>query len=354
MSDPAAEFERRFAEKIGTDYAIAVNSGTSALHAALEAIDVRGGHVVMPALCPAMVAFAIIHAGAEPVFADVDPQTMLITQRSLSDCFPETNTTLKAVIAVSLYGLPVDIDDLRDLVQVPIIEDCAQCLFGRYKDTYAGVKADMACYSFEQKKHLTTGSEGGMIITKNSALAERARKFAGLGYAHLGAGSGGHRTSLNMAEAHSPSYLRFDTIGLNYRMSFAQAEKGLHALRYVDERIQMRQEIGLQWQMVIGAELQKHAYDADHTFWTAAWPYDFPDGWRAFYDRFVGLGGEGFYAAPQLPWNEPALQDYRPAHPTPVAEKLQERLMLFKTNYRSLMYAMKQTAILRDMLNERK
>jgi perosamine synthetase len=346
MSDPVAEFERRFAEKIGTEYAIAVNSGTSALHAALEAVDVRGGEVIMPALCPAMVAFAIIHAGAQPIFADVHPETFLVTPTTIS---PLIGNNTRAIIPVSLYGLPADTDALKDLA-LPIIEDCAQCLFGRYKDTFAGPKADMACYSFEAKKHMTTGSEGGMIITNNAALAERARKFSGLGYAHLSAGMGGTRTSLNIPEAQSPDYLRFDTIGLNYRMSFAQAEKGIYALKYVQERIQLRQEIGYLWQHVLGSELQKHSYDADHTFWTAAWPGPIPE-WRDFYDGFVKRGGDGFYAAPQLPWNEPALSDFKPLNATPVAERLQRSLMLFKTNYRSLYYAMQQTKILQEMLH---
>ena len=83
-NDPVSEFERRFAKLLGSEYAIAVNSGTSALHAALEAIDVHGKEVIMPALCPAMDAFAIIHAGGTPVFADVDPQTQLVTHETIS------------------------------------------------------------------------------------------------------------------------------------------------------------------------------------------------------------------------------------------------------------------------------
>src|SRR5215469_5086092 len=80
MSDPVTTFEARFASMIGADYAIAVNSGTSALHCALEALEVRGGEVIMPALGPGLVAFPILAAGAAPVFADVDPVTQLISR----------------------------------------------------------------------------------------------------------------------------------------------------------------------------------------------------------------------------------------------------------------------------------
>ena len=167
MNDPVAEFEKRFAKLIGSEYAIAVNSGTSALHSALEAIDVRYGEVVIPALCPAMVAFAVIHAGAWPVFCDVDPQTQLVTHETIRKALgPRT----KAIIAVALHGLPCDIGPILNLCRpkgIKVIEDCAQALLGRYKDSYVGTKSDFGCFSFESKKHMTTGSEGGMIATND-------------------------------------------------------------------------------------------------------------------------------------------------------------------------------------------
>ena len=234
-NDPVAQFERAFADKIGAHYAIAVNSCTSALHASLVALDVRGGEVIMPALCPAMDAFAIIHAGATPIFADVDPQTHLVTYDTLAKA---VSIRTKAIIAVALHGLPCDIDGMVNL-GVPIIEDCAQALFAPYKDGYAGTEADIGCFSFEKKKHLTTGSEGGMVVTSDEELAERIRKFAGIGYKHMTAEAG--RTSLNARDFQRPDYSRFDTIGLNYRLSEVQAEIGLSKLRIVDEAIRRRQ-----------------------------------------------------------------------------------------------------------------
>ena len=358
MSDPVAEFERRFAKLIGSEYCIAVNSGTSALHAALEAIDVRHGEVIMPALCPAMDAFAIIHAGAWPIFADVDPQTHLVTHETLAKVIgPRT----KAIVAVALHGLPCDIEPILALAKprsIAVIEDCAQCLLGRYRDGFAGTRADIGCFSFERKKHLTTGSEGGAIVSNNPLYAKRARKFAGLGYKHMTAETG--RTSLNAAEFQHPGYQRFDTIGLNYRMSWAQAEAGLIALKDVRDAVWRRQEIGYLWQQALGCQLQPHSYDADNTFYSAAVEYedaildcmDDRNRWKELYDKFVSLGGDGFYAMPQLPYNEPALEDeYRGLEAHPIAERLQQRLMLFKTHYKSLTVAKEQADILSGMLN---
>ncbi len=335
MSDPVADLEKRFASKIGSEYAIAVNSGTSALHAALHAVDVRLGEVIMPALCPAMDAFAIIHAGAWPIFCDVDPQTQLMTNATLARCLGK-NT--KAVIAVSLHGLPVDIDPIIKLCRplgIKVIEDNAQCLLGRYKDSFAGTKADIGCFSFEKKKHMTTGSEGGMIITNDAKLATRSRKFAGLGYLHMSSGGGSTRAP----ETH-PGYLRFDTIGLNYRMSYAQAEIGLRELAKAQDKVWVRQEIGYLWQNALGCQLQPHNYDADNTFYSAAWPHPMTaqttsirlEVWKSFHARFCNAGGDGFYAMPQIPYNEPALDEFMGLEDNHTAVDLQQRLCCFKTH----------------------
>ena len=346
MNDPVAEFEKRFAKLIGSEYAIAVNSGTSALHSALEAIDVRYGEVIVPALCPAMVAFAVIHAGAWPVFCDVDPQTQLVTHETIRKALgPRT----KAIIAVALHGLPVDIDPICEMARnrsIAVIEDCAQCLLGRYKDNFSGAKADLGCFSFERKKHLTTGSEGGMIVTNNRDHAVRARKFAGLGYRHMDAAGG----STRVPERH-PGYQRFDTIGLNYRMSFVQAEIGLEALKTVQDAVWRRQEIGYLWQHALGCPLQPHRYPAENVFYTAAWDSGLiGEAWLDFHAQFNARGGDGFYAAPQLPWREPALDEYKSLFPTSAAEHLQPSLMCFKTHYPSLAIAKQQADILADLL----
>ena len=343
-----SQFETAFCNKIGSSYAIAVNSGTSALHAALVALDVRGYDVIMPALCPAMDAFAIIHAGGTPVFADVDPQTGLITAETIKAVYDMKRT--KAIIAVHLHGLACDMDPIMQFanreVGLWVIEDCAQALLATYKEKKVGTIGHFGCFSFEKKKHMTTGSEGGMIVTNDSILATGARKFAGIGYKHMSAEAG--RTSLSASVYQRPDYERFDTIGLNYRMSEAQAEIGYNALQTIDWTIERRQRIGYMWQTALGGSCQPHNYDADSVFYSAAWVYKNGD-WLRFYEKFCEAGGDGFYAMPKCPYQEPALTKIARGD-CPTAEGLQKRLMLFKTHYMILSHPTRQCEILCDLM----
>jgi dTDP-4-amino-4,6-dideoxygalactose transaminase len=305
---------------IGADYAIAVSSGTAALHTAMVAIGVAGCEVIMPALCPGLVAFPIIMAGGIPVFADVDSDTQLITAATVQ---PAITAKTAAIIAVALHGLPCDIAQLKRF-NLPIVEDCAQALFARYKDGWAGTFGTIGCYSFERSKHMTTGSEGGMLVTNDPQLAKTMRVFSGLGYGHLGAASGGTRIP-----CHSPDYARFSSIGLNYRLSVAQAEIGLEKLKTVMDAVILRQQIGALWEDTLKTPLQRHSYSADNAFYSAAYPYT--GDWAQLHQRFSKAGGDGFYAAPLCPYREPALSHL--SADAPMAEYLQANLVLLKTHY---------------------
>jgi perosamine synthetase len=326
-------FEDAFRNKIDQTFAIAVNSGTSALHAALVACDVKGGEVLMPALCPAMVAFAVIHAGAAPIFCDVDPDTHHISWTSIND---KSFVNVKAILGVSLHGLPIDWSIIKDVAATMkwfTIDDCAQALGAK------GIgKADITCFSFEDKKHITSGSEGGMITTNNPELAMRARKFAGLGYKHMTAEAG--RTSLAQSTYQDPSYERFDTIGLNYRMSQIQAAVGLGQLERLDHIVARRRAVV---SMFLGREVKSK--DSCYTL-----PIKCTVDWKQTYNKFVELGGDGFYAMPQVPYKEPVLKDIT-VH-CPIAEDLQKKLMLIKTNYRDLGEARRQAEIFHNLLSK--
>ena len=344
--NPVTEFEKAFSKKVGIEYAIAVNSGTSALHAALVACDVSGGDVVLPALCPAMDAFAVIHAGARPVFADVDADSGLVTAGEIKRVLtPDT----RAIIAVHLHGMPCDMDPICALAYhagARVIEDCAQSLLAKYMGHYVGGFGHFGCFSFEKKKHMSTGSEGGMIVTNSPDLAVKARKFAGIGYKHMTADAG--RTSLSAATFQRPDYERFDTIGLNYRMSELQANYGLVKLEEIDASIEMRKAIGLMWTGILGP-IQPHTYDAESVFYSAAWKYPGND-WLGFYQRFCEAGGDGFYAMPKCAYQEPALRDAYGKTSCPTAESLQKSLMLFKTHYNSARVAMDQVRTLEGIM----
>lgn len=343
------EFEQKFAKRMGVSHAIACNSGTSGLHAALYAAGVReGDEVLIPALTVIMDAYAAIHLGAIPVFVDVDEETHVI---SVEDIARKITPRTKAIITVSWEGLSCDMHPIMNLAQengIKVIDDSARTVLGYYKGRLAGTIADISVFSFEAKKHLTSGGEGGMIVTNDSELAEQARKFAGIGYRHLTADAG--RTHLAIDTVQDPAYKRFDTIGLNYRMNDISAAVGLGQLERIDEIIQRRKDVG---KMFVEAVKdcdwiipQRTPDGYEHAYYTFSADYrgDEVHGttWKEFYHQYKAMGGDGFYGAVAIPYLEPALKDKiiggvkMEQGLCPVAEGLQQRVMCFKTNYRSL------------------
>ncbi|MDP6927537.1 MAG: aminotransferase class I/II-fold pyridoxal phosphate-dependent enzyme, partial [Rhodospirillales bacterium] len=206
--------EEKFCEIVGAKHAVACNSGTSGLHMALYAAGVGpGDEVISPALTVVMDAYATIHLGATPVFADVNADTFNI---DAEDVAAKITPKTKAILTVSLEGLSSDIDPIMKLAAkhgLIVVEDSAQTLLGAYHGKMAGTIGHLGVYSFENKKHMTCGSEGGMVVSNDSELATRARKFGGIGYKHMTASAG--RTHLAMSKVQDPTYERFDIIGLN-------------------------------------------------------------------------------------------------------------------------------------------
>src|SRR3954463_3653419 len=141
-------FEEAFAEKVGAKYAIAVNSGTSGLHAALYAAGVGpGDEVISPAITVVMDAYAALHLGGVPVFADIDPLTQHIDP---NDVLRKITPRTKAIITVSWQGLPVDLDPVLEIARarkLVVVDDSAQTMMGRYKGKIAGANADLGVFS---------------------------------------------------------------------------------------------------------------------------------------------------------------------------------------------------------------
>ena len=230
--------EHEFAKKIGMRYGIAFNSGTATLHAALEAVGVAAGdEVISPALTVIMDTTATIHANAIPVYADVLPSTFNIDPEDVERKITEKT---KAIIAVALYGLPPDLPKLREIADrhnVALIEDNAQCILSTVNGRLAGTFGEFASYSFETTKHLSCG-EGGMLVTNDEVLAERARKLGGHGFKNLRAEEG--RTRLNQEVFQNPNYLRHDMLGWNYRLSEFSSAVALAQLERIDELVSLR------------------------------------------------------------------------------------------------------------------
>ena len=359
------KFEETFASTLGSNYAIAVNSGTSGLHAALYAAGVGyGDEVIQPSKTVVMDSYVTLHMGAIPIFADICPKSWNIDPIQIEK---KITKKTKAIIVVSLYGLPVDMDPIMKIAKkhkLVVIDDSAETLMTKYKDAYAGTHADIAVYSFEKSKHMTSGSEGGMIITSDENLAIRARKFAGIGYKGLTAEAG--RTSLASSVYQNPEYERFDTIGFNYRMNAITAAIGLAQFERIDFLVNRRKEIGNMFLDAVGdcswIQTQKIPSYSEHSYFTFGILYNGENeldiSWKEFYNLYKEMGGDGFYACWKSPYLEPSLRGKEIGNQLfeyglcPIAEEYQKKIMAFKTNYRNLDEAKEQTKILSKLIKK--
>ena len=169
------EFEKNYAEFAGVKHAIAVNTGTAALHAAIMAAGVKAGdEVILPSFTFVATAEAVVLAGGKPVFADIDPETFTLSPQAIEKALAKKT---KAIVPVDLYGLPVDIKPIREIAaknNLAIVEDCAQSHGATCEGKPAGALADIACWSLYAAKNIGTG-EGGVVTTNDDVLAEKVR-----------------------------------------------------------------------------------------------------------------------------------------------------------------------------------
>lgn len=175
MGPKTFEFEKEFAKYVRAEHAIAVSTGTAALHLALEAAGVRAGdEVLLPTTTFTATAEAVTYLGARPVLVDVDPTTMNLDPE---DAARRITPRTKAIIPVHLGGQPCDMDEIGEIAganDLRIIEDAAHALPSEYRGKRVGQISEFTCFSFYATKTLTTG-EGGMVTTENPAAAERIR-----------------------------------------------------------------------------------------------------------------------------------------------------------------------------------
>jgi dTDP-4-amino-4,6-dideoxygalactose transaminase len=216
-------FEGEFAEAVGCAYGIALANGTVALEAALHALGLAAGDevVVTPRSFIASVSCTVLR-GLRPVFADVDPVSQNITAASIRECLtPRT----KAIIAVHLAGWPCEMDPILALARergLRVIEDCAQAHGATYRGCPVGSFGDVAAFSFCQDKIMTTGGEGGMLVTNQPELWARAWAFKDHGKSYERVHADGHAPGFRWLH---------DSFGTNLRMSEVQAAIGRLQLR---------------------------------------------------------------------------------------------------------------------------
>jgi len=198
-------FQSEFADYCGVDHGVATTNGTTALHAALVGLGVgEGDRVLTTPFSFIATANAVRLAGAEVDFVDVDPRTYNIDPDALEARLRD-GEPVDAVIAVHLYGLPADVGrlgELADEYDFRLLEDAAQAHGARYDGERVGSFGDAACFSFYPTKNMTTG-EGGMILTDDEAVADRARRFVDhgrtTGYEHASVGHNFRMTNLAAA-----------------------------------------------------------------------------------------------------------------------------------------------------------
>lgn len=220
-------FEREFAEKVGASHAVALSSGTAALHLAVRLNGIGSGDEVMvSSLTFSASVNPIIYEGARPVFIDSEEQSWNLDPNLVEDELKrraQVGGQVKALIAVHLYGQSADIDPLVELCDrygVILIEDAAEALGATYKDRVPGTLGKVGIYSFNGNKIITT-SGGGMFVTEDGDLARHARKLA------------------TQARDDAPHY-QHSEIGYNYRLSNVLAGIGRGQLQVLEDRANAR------------------------------------------------------------------------------------------------------------------
>jgi len=217
----AREFERLFADYHGAVGAVAVNSGTSALHAAYVAAGIEeGDEVIVPSACYVSAVSACVQERAVPIICDVDPATLTADPDSVAECISDRT---RLIVPVHLYGTATDMDPILSLSAengLGVIEDCGQSHGGRYQGKLLGSLGDLACFSFAPRKHICTG-QGGMVISRHTSIIAEVRKLV-----NKGKGEG---------------WLAYERLGFSYAMPDLEALIGLDGLENLEEEVERRQ-----------------------------------------------------------------------------------------------------------------
>lgn len=357
--------EKEYAKKVCCDYAIGHINGTATMHTALAALGVKAGdEVIVPPLTMSSTSLAVLHNGSIPVYADVDKETFNISAKAIEKVITQKT---KAIISVSLYGLPPDYDRILELCKkynLYLIEDNAECFLGTYNGKVVGQFGDFGSFSFQASKHLTCG-EGGMLTCRDLELANKARQFNTLGYAGVSATKG----KISRNDIQDPNYSRHVAFGFNYRMSELQAAVALAQLERSEELVNQRIKVAAIFnKAVFGCDYlipQKIPANCTNSYWAYALVLktDSPKtDWYKFRDLFQKNGGDGYYAAWKLSYEEPYFrtevqklegvwQKYQKGL-CPNAEYLQSRMIQLKTNYWDLSEAEKQGEVLAKTIKE--
>jgi perosamine synthetase len=235
-------FEEKFASTIGRKYAIAVNSGTSALHLCVRAVEIGASHEVITSSFSFVASTAcLLYENAVPVFVDIDPATLNISAVKIAEfltkcCWRDargrvidrgTGREVKAILPVHVFGLPCDMTAIREIADrygLAIIEDSCEAIGATFHGQQAGTFGDMSCFAFYPNKQMTTG-EGGMIVTDSEHFARLCRSMRNQGRGEDGA------------------WLQHERVGYNYRLSDIHCALGLAQVERLREMLEKRDRV---------------------------------------------------------------------------------------------------------------
>ncbi len=265
------EFEDKFADYVGAKYAVAVNNATDGLHLAVLALGLKlGERVITTPITFAASANCVRYAGGEVWFADIDPDTYLISLESTKKLIEsKPKGFFKGIIPVDFAGLPVNLEEFRHLAEehnLWIIEDAAHAPGGYFTDSKDvrqncgnGNYADLAVFSFHPVKHIACG-EGGMVTTNSEYLYNKLSLLRTHGI-----------TKENMAEDHGGWYYEMQELGFNYRLTDIQSTLGITQLSKNDEGVKRRNEIANTYKNAFNGKIKyqylpKGTYNAHHLF----------------------------------------------------------------------------------------
>ncbi len=257
------EFEEAVADYVGAKYAVAVSSGTAALHAAMCAIGISSGdEVILPPMTFAATANCIVFQGGTPIFSDIDPDKLLLDPALIEN---KITSKTKAIIAVDYAGQPCDYDALRKITEkygIYLVADACHSLGAMYKDKMVGSIADLTIFSFHPVKHITTG-EGGMVITDKDELDLRLRLFRNHGIT----------TDFKQREKQKTWFYEMQELGYNYRISDFQCALGLSQLKKLPMFLEKRRRIASQYDSAFASvpaiqplSVQEHVVHAYHLY----------------------------------------------------------------------------------------
>lgn len=285
-----AEFEAAVANRVGASEGVAVSSCTAALHLSLVALGVGpGDEVVVPSLSFIATANVARHAGATPVFADVDPVTQNLTPKTIEQVLSRST---RAVILVHQCGMPADVAGVHELCDprdIAVVEDAACALGSTAGGAPVGAGSELVAFSFHPRKVITTG-EGGMIATRDAELAGRLRRLRE------------HGMDVSAAARHAADRVvleRYLETGFNFRMTDIQAAVGLVQLARLDAIVARRRSLAARYRELLGdiAGLElptdpPHGETNYQSFWIVL-PEEFPVGRDELLARLLAEGISG-------------------------------------------------------------